>query len=231
MDCINLISKIQLENGKVLGSNLGAVELCRYYSNYGADGIIIIEKSNTDAEHELNIDTVKEIVSAVDIPVYLGGNVKRLEDVKKYLYAGAKCAILDLAVESNTLLVKEAADRFGKEKIMVANGSFKDIKKAIEEGATYVLAAIGNDVDYEAKTLYEVPNDYIINKNINADSTFGLVYSLNDKTIDYMAVKHQLEDLGYKANLTKCSIDFKELKTNENGLIPVVVQDYQTMMF
>lgn len=43
-----------------------------------------------------------------------------------------------------------------------------------------------------------------------------------------MAVKHQLEDLGYKANLTKCSIDFKELKTNENGLIPVVVQDYQT---
>ena len=48
MDCINLISKIQLENGKVLGSNLGAVELCRYYSNYGADGIIIIEKSNTD---------------------------------------------------------------------------------------------------------------------------------------------------------------------------------------
>lgn len=228
MDCINLISKIQLENGKVLGSNLGAVELCRYYSNYGADGIIIIEKSNTDAEHELNIDTVKEIVSAVDIPVYLGGNVKRLEDVKKYLYAGAKCAILDLAVESNTLLVKEAADRFGKEKIMVANGSFKDIKKAIEEGATYVLAAIGNDVDYEAKTLYEVPNDYIINKNINADNTFGLVYSLNDKTIDYMAVKHQLEDLGYKANLTKCSIDFKELKTNENGLIPVVVQDYQT---
>lgn len=228
MDCINLISKIQLENGKVLGSNLVAVELCRYYSNYGADGIIIIEKSNTDAEHELNIDTVKEIVSAVDIPVYLGGNVKRLEDVKKYLYAGAKCAILDLAVESNALLVKEAADRFGKEKIMVANGSFKDIKKAIEEGAAYVLAAIGNDVDYEAKTLYEVPNDYIINKNINADSTFGLVYSLNDKTIDYMAVKHQLEDLGYKANLTKCSIDFKELKTNENGLIPVVVQDYQT---
>lgn len=228
MNCINLISKIQLENGKVSGSNLGAVELCRYYSNYGADGIIIIEKSNTDAEHELNIDTVKEIVSAVDIPVYLGGNIKRLEDVKKYLYAGAKCAILDLAAESNALLVKEAADRFGKEKIMIENGSFKDIKKAIEEGATYVLAATGNDVDYEAKTLYEVPNDYIVNKNIDADNTFGLVYSLSDKTIDYMSVKHQLEDLGYKANITKCSISFKELKTNENGLIPVVVQDYQT---
>lgn len=228
MNCINLISKIQLENGKVSGSNLNAVELCRYYSNYGADGIIIIEKSNTDNEHEVNIDTVKEIVSAVDIPVYLGGNIKRLEDVKKYLYAGAKCAILDLSLESNLALVKEAAARFGKEKIMVSNGSFNNVKDAISDGATYVLASMGNDLNYDAKTLYEVPNDYIVNKNIDADNTFGLVYSLSDKTVDYMQVKHQLEDLGYNANITKCSISFNELKTNENGLVPVVVQDYQT---
>ena len=216
MNCINLISKIQLENGKVSGSNLNA------------DGIIIIEKSNTDNEHEVNIDTVKEIVSAVDIPVYLGGNIKRLEDVKKYLYAGAKCAILDLSLESNLALVKEAAARFGKEKIMVSNGSFNNVKDAISDGATYVLASMGNDLNYDAKTLYEVPNDYIVNKNIDADNTFGLVYSLSDKTVDYMQVKHQLEDLGYNANITKCSISFNELKTSENGLVPVVVQDYQT---
>ena len=101
MDKINLISSIELQKGKVVGSDISPVELCRFYSNNGADCIIINEMSNTDEEHDLNIDTVKLIVSAVDIPVFLGGSVKRLEDVKKYLYAGAQMAILDLSKESN----------------------------------------------------------------------------------------------------------------------------------
>lgn len=228
MNCINLISKIQLERGKVSGSDLSAVELCRYYSNSGADGIIIFEKSNSDNEHEMNIDTVKEIVSAVDIPVFLGGNIKRLEDVKKYLYAGARCAILDMDVLSNTELVKEASDRFGTEKIMVANGSYDVVKNAVSNGAAFVLANFGEEAEYGVPTLYEVPNDYIVNDSIDAENTFGLVYSLGEKNVDYMSIKHQLEALGYCANITKCSISFENLKTNELGLVPVVVQDYQT---
>ena len=119
MNCINLIAKIELDNGKVTGSDLTPVELCRFYSNYGADGIIINEASKNDAEHDFNIDTVKEIVSAVDIPVFLGGNVKRMEDIKKYLYTGAEMAILDLSKESNREILKEVSDRFGKEKLML----------------------------------------------------------------------------------------------------------------
>lgn len=229
MNCINLISKIELKNGNVCGSDLSAVELCRYYSNYGADGIIIFEKSENDSEHELNIDTVKDIVSAVDIPVYLGGNIKRLEDVKKYLYAGADMAILDLSKESNSAMIKEASDRFGKDKLIVTNGDSKAVKLAIDNGAYMVLADYGDSNDYGVKTIYEVACDFdIINSNVNTEMTFGYAFGLSDKAIDYMSLKHKMSDAGFCSNITKCIISFSDLKTDEKGLIPVVVQDYQT---
>lgn len=229
MSCINLFSKIELKNGNVCGSDLSAVELCRYYSNYGADGIIIFEKSENDSEHELNIDTVKNIVSAVDIPVYLGGSIKRLEDVKKYLYTGADMAVLDLSKESNAAMVKEASDRFGKDKLIVTNGDSKAVKLAIENGAYMVLADCDNNYDYGVKTIYEADCDFdIINSNINTEITFGYAFRLSDKPVDYMSLKHRMSDAGICANITKCSISFLDLKTDEKGLIPVVVQDYQT---
>ncbi len=60
---------------------------------------------------------MKEIARLSDIPVILGGRVRRLEDVKKYLYAGAKAAFLDVSLDENVDLMKEAADRFGDDKI------------------------------------------------------------------------------------------------------------------
>lgn len=57
----------------------------------------------------------KEAVRLLDIPVFLGGRIKRLEDVKKYLYAGAEAVFLDGGNEDNIDLIKEAADRFGTE--------------------------------------------------------------------------------------------------------------------
>ena len=55
----------------------------------------------------------------IDIPNVTGGQVKRVEDVKKYLYAGAKAVFLDSSDLDKVDLIKEAADRFGSEKIYV----------------------------------------------------------------------------------------------------------------
>ncbi len=55
---------------------------------------MIFDLSTTDSEHEANISAMIHIADAVDIPMIVGGNIKRLEDVKKYIYAGAKKAIL-----------------------------------------------------------------------------------------------------------------------------------------
>ena len=69
-----------------------AARLAAYYCNNNADRIIVFDQSNTDEEHELALDTIKKIAIACEVPVIGAGNVKRMEDVKKLLYAG--CARL-----------------------------------------------------------------------------------------------------------------------------------------
>ena len=213
------------------GSDLTPVELCRFYSNYGADGIIINEASKNDAEHDFNIDTVKEIVSAVDIPVFLGGNVKRMEDIKKYLYTGAEMAILDLSKESNREILKEVSDRFGKEKLMlyVSDTSKKYLSSDIIDNASVIFTDDNTLADNILPVIYGVSLDFSAD-NVSSDlkNIYGYAFSLSDKPVDYMSIKHKLEEKGFSVNITKCSLTFSELKTDEKGLIPVVVQDYQT---
>ena len=83
----------------------------------GADEVWIRDCSETDEDHEAVIGLIKETARAVDAPILAGGRVHRLEDVKKYLYAGASAVCLDVGVQENVDLMKEAADRFGHEKI------------------------------------------------------------------------------------------------------------------
>ena len=97
-----IIPSIYLKDGKVVNNNTmeivcdgDAVALATLYNNRGADELIIFDISETDSQHDNNIGTMVSIADAVDIPILVGGNIKRLEDVKKYIYTGAKKAILD----------------------------------------------------------------------------------------------------------------------------------------
>lgn len=95
----------------------------RYYSNQGAEVFTVVEYSDSDAEHEKNITCIKELVAEAEIPVFAGGQVKRFEDIKKYLYTGADKALFIWNQETQEGALSEAASRFGKEKIVfVCNG-------------------------------------------------------------------------------------------------------------
>ena len=78
------VAVIRLMAGKVQGEQAdkdGDV-LARYYSDNGADEILVFDLSDTDADHDLSIGALKEICRAVEVPVKAGGRIKRLEDVK-----------------------------------------------------------------------------------------------------------------------------------------------------
>ena len=108
---------IRLVAGKVKGEERDAAVLARYYSDNGADEILVFDLSDADEDHELSIGVLKEICRAAEVPVKAGGRIRRLEDVKKYLYAGCEKAILNYARQDNIDLTEEASKRFGKEKI------------------------------------------------------------------------------------------------------------------
>lgn len=117
---------IFLKNGSAVASETDdtvleadAYSLAMRYCRSNADGIIIIDLSEGqgDEAHDEALKLIKAICGDSEIPIYGGGNIKRLEDVKKLIYAGCSKIILDYDKEVNILLSSAASGRFGKDKI------------------------------------------------------------------------------------------------------------------
>ena len=94
------------------------VALARFYSDNNADELIVYDMSDGDAEHEEALDIIKEICAAAEIPVIGAGNVKRMEDIKKLLYAGCRKAALNYSKPGNVEITEEVSRKFGKDKIV-----------------------------------------------------------------------------------------------------------------
>ena len=74
-----------------------AVKLARYYSDHGADELLVFDLSDSDEDHDNSIDLMRKINRNISIPMVAGGNIRRAEDVKKLLYAGVKRAMLNFS--------------------------------------------------------------------------------------------------------------------------------------
>ena len=77
------------------------VRLALDYNNGNIDELLIFDQSRTDKEHEEALDLIREICDKVRIPVTGAGNIRRLEDVKKLIYAGCRKAALNFSRSDN----------------------------------------------------------------------------------------------------------------------------------
>ena len=89
----------------------------------------IRDSSDSDEEHDEAIDLMKRMNRMIRIPMVAGGNIRRQEDIKKILYAGAKRAMLNFSKPDSVKLIEDAAKRFGKEKIAVSLNDFDALFK------------------------------------------------------------------------------------------------------
>ena len=221
-------------------------ELLSYASacgNDGADGLVFVDNAKTDEEHEFHIGLIRKMARAIDIPIFAGGRVKRLEDVKKYLYAGAKGVFLDASVEENVDMIKEAADRFGSEKIFIRLNDAAQTKRIPEYaqlGAS--MAFLGEEVLPEAaeviRTMEEQMHYYVMSssgetealaKELKAEPAAGIIL-VNEKPENgnYMEKKQELGALGIAVDILRSSVSWGDFKKNADGLVPVIVQDFKT---
>ncbi len=93
---------------------LNLLEEVRPEDYLDAQGIIAEDVSEEDAAHEAAIEALGVLTARIPVPFIVKGRVKRLEDVKKYLYAGAEKIYL---TEDQKEIYEEAAARFGKERL------------------------------------------------------------------------------------------------------------------
>ena len=96
------------------------VEVARRYNEAGADEVTFLDITATHEERDTTLHTVEKMASQVFIPLTVGGGVRTLQDIRNLLNAGADKTAINSAAVHNPEFVREAADRFGSQCIVVA---------------------------------------------------------------------------------------------------------------
>ncbi|MBT8148851.1 MAG: imidazole glycerol phosphate synthase subunit HisF [Gammaproteobacteria bacterium] len=96
------------------------VEVARRYNEQGADEITFLDITASHEGRDTTLHTVERMASEVFIPLTVGGGVRELEDIHRLLNAGADKVAINTAAIFRPEFVREAAERFGSQCIVVA---------------------------------------------------------------------------------------------------------------
>ena len=223
------------------------LEAAKFYNDSGADEIAYFDSKATKEGRETNIEMIREIARVVDIPLLVCGGIKKLEDVKKALYAGASKVCINSAAVANKEIVREISERFGSDRLIVAidltvmEAPIEWAKEVVRLGAGEILLIHNNQVpNYieivkEIKKVIPVPvivssystepaelADMVLKTEAESISLYNL-----DK-MDIMEIKQKFAEEHIEVNTFQSAIPFEEFQLNEEGLIPCIVQDYKT---
>jgi cyclase len=106
------------------------VEVARRYDREGADEITFLDITATHDNRDTIVHVVEQVASEVFIPLTVGGGIRTLEDIRRMLNAGADKVGINSAAVFNPEFIREAAQRFGSQCIVVAI----DAKKVSQQG-------------------------------------------------------------------------------------------------
>jgi cyclase len=96
------------------------VEIARRYDEQGADEITFLDITASSDERDIILSIVEACAEQVFIPLTVGGGVRKVEDVRRLLNAGADKVSINTAAVQNPQLVAEAAAKVGSQCIVVA---------------------------------------------------------------------------------------------------------------
>ncbi|WNK20682.1 imidazole glycerol phosphate synthase subunit HisF [Halomonas piscis] len=108
------------------------VEIAQRYNQQGADEITFLDITASSDGRDTTVDMVERIAGEVFIPLTVGGGIRRCEDIRTMLNAGADKVAINTAAITHPEFVREAAERFGSQCIVVA----LDAKQVSREGET-----------------------------------------------------------------------------------------------
>ena len=96
------------------------VEIARRYDEQGADELTFLDITASSDDRDLILHVIEEVAAQVFIPLTVGGGVRKVEDVRRLLNAGADKVSINTSAVTNPALVAEASGRYGAQCIVVA---------------------------------------------------------------------------------------------------------------
>jgi cyclase len=96
------------------------VEIAARYDGEGADELTFLDITASSDDRDILLHVIEAVASRVFIPLTVGGGVRRVEDVRRLLNAGADKVSINTAAVTNPDLVRDASDVVGNQAIVVA---------------------------------------------------------------------------------------------------------------
>ncbi|HWP01590.1 MAG TPA: imidazole glycerol phosphate synthase subunit HisF [Methylococcus sp.] len=96
------------------------VEIARRYDQEGADELAFLDITASSEDRGTMVQVVERVAGEVFIPLTVGGGIRTLEDIRRLLHAGADKVSINTAAVFRPEFVREAAERFGSQCIVVA---------------------------------------------------------------------------------------------------------------
>lgn len=220
------------------------IQLAKNYSYGGADELLVYNYSKDEKSREEFLSLAKKLSKEVDVPFMVGCFISRLEDVKKALYTGASAVMIKYALLDNKLLLKEASERFGADKILVEldmiecmDSNSEDLSHTLDTYGVgkillkHVALSAHMKEKIENSVVPVIIRDSLVRNDIGNLMSLSNVIGISTNFFedkDIIKAKHALKESGIEVNTFESQIPFSEFKLNADGLIPVVVQDYKS---
>ena len=218
------------------------IRLAERYSYEGADGLYLYNFTGDESSRDEFLVAVREVEKAIDIPFIVGIYANRFEDAKKALYTGAEKVVLRKAILPEEAELSEIIRRFGRDKLIIEIDMKADFQSAEKLDAFYdqgfgsaMLKHIDttksfSDVISTSKIQILVRDGLVRNdlSELLSYENVSMVLTNYFEEKDIYKAKRSLKKQGIDVDVFESLIDFSDFKLMENGLIPVVVQDYRT---
>ncbi len=148
-------------------------EIASLYEKEGADELAFLDISATVEKRKTMLSWVQKVAQAISIPLTVGGGIGSLEDIEKILEAGASKIAINTAAVRNPDLVKEASQKFGSGRIIVAidtkrNSDMSSGYEVIIEGGK---TPTGKDAIEWAKKVKDLGAGEILPTSVDTDGT------------------------------------------------------------
>ena len=165
-----LVKGVHFVDIRELGDPAAAGEA---YSRAGADELVLLDITATLEGRKTLMTVVEKTAARIGVPLSVGGGVRNLEDIAGLLAAGASRVSLNSAAVKDPSLVREAAERFGTEKIVVAIDTRKSPR--LSSGFEVVVAGgtkpTGKDAVAWAKEVEKLGAGSLLPTSMDADGT------------------------------------------------------------
>ena len=174
-----IIPCLDVKNGRVVkGINFielkdagDPVEQAKVYSDGGADEICFLDITASNENRNTILDVVKKTSQECFVPLTVGGGVRNIIDISNLLKSGADKVSINTAAVSNKNIIKDSAENFGSQCIVIAIDAKKISEKKWEVFTHGGRNSTGLDVLNYAKEVEELGAGEILLTSMDRDGT------------------------------------------------------------